>query len=119
RHVMMIVSGRGPLGCDIEPVVARTPRLWEDLLGSGPYAMANHLAAASGESPDDAATRLWAAGEALKKAGVSARGPLTIGEVAPDGWVAIEAGPMTVITFVAELSALRARVAIAVAARRC
>lgn len=116
-ELMLFVTGLGPIGCDLEPVAARPISLWRDLIGTDLIELAPRITHDSGEDVDAVATRLWAAAEALKKAGSTARGPLVLAAVEPDGWVVLGAGSMTVATFVAEVSELKQRFAVAIAAR--
>jgi enediyne polyketide synthase len=96
----LAVAGSGPLGCDIEPVVARTAALWLDLLGAERFRLAELLAAEVGEDFDTAATRVWAAGECLKKVGAMVGAPLVLDASKPDGWVVLSSGHWSIATCV-------------------
>lgn len=90
----------GSTGCDLEPVVARNPAIWHDLLGTERLTVADIITRHTGESLDTAATRVWSAGECLKKAGLTPGVPLMwLGSTA-DGWVWLSAGDRGIATFV-------------------
>ncbi|HRC85974.1 MAG TPA: SDR family NAD(P)-dependent oxidoreductase, partial [Thermoanaerobaculia bacterium] len=67
-ELVLAITGQGSLGCDVEPVEPRSRELWSDLLGAERSRLAAVIAAERGEDLDAAATRVWAAGECLKKA---------------------------------------------------
>jgi enediyne polyketide synthase len=72
--LVMAVASRWPVGCDLEPVEARSAETWKDLLGGERFALASLLAAES--HLDAACTRVWTVIEALKKAGAAPGTPL-------------------------------------------
>jgi len=92
----LAVSGAAPLGCDVEPVAAREPSVWRDLLGADGWALAGIVAGAAGESANAAATRVWSAREALVKAGAQRAAPLVFASTAPGGWVVLQSGATAV-----------------------
>jgi enediyne polyketide synthase len=47
-----------------------------------------------------AATRMWSAGECLKKAGLRFDAPLVLRETTPDHWVVLSAGAATIATWI-------------------
>ena len=80
------------VACDVEPVAARPAADWAGLLG--PHApLAGVIAAATGETADTARTRVWAAIECQRKAGLSVDAPLTMDAAGPGPWVVLSAGP--------------------------
>lgn len=93
----LVVAGSGRIGCDVETVVQRGQQDWADLLGAGQIAVRDVLAAR--ESAEAAGTRVWAAVECLRKAGVTATA-LSVGTVHPDGWTVLSAGDVVVATWV-------------------
>jgi enediyne polyketide synthase len=116
----MCVAGRGAVGCDVEPVVARPETVWRDLLG-GHTELAHQVAIGggeantgggeaktrggeaatdSGEGMDTAATRVWAAVECLRKSGCSAGAPLALLPSPRAGWVLFASGERRVATLV-------------------
>ncbi|MCI0461425.1 MAG: type I polyketide synthase [Gemmataceae bacterium] len=121
RDLTLAVAGPGPLGCDVEPVVARSASSWRDLLGAERLALAGLIARERGEDEDTAATRLWAATECLKKAGAGIHTPLTL--VSPgvagaaDGWVQLAAGPLVIATLVTLVHGTTDRLVFAVLVR--
>ncbi|MGX1777031.1 SDR family NAD(P)-dependent oxidoreductase [Nocardia brasiliensis] len=90
-----------PVGCDIEPVQARTPAQWTGLLGNSGVSLAQLCARATGQSFDTAATRVWSAREAVTKLGVTvSRARLTLdNRSAADGWLALRHGTDVIWSF--------------------
>jgi enediyne polyketide synthase len=115
------VTAEGAAGCDLEPVAPRLTEDWRGLLGAVRHRLAALVAAEAGEDADTAATRVWSAGEAAKKAGLPVDVPLVLDEVAGGGWVLLRAGAARVATLVAPLTAAAdtaaMRLAVAVAWR--
>jgi enediyne polyketide synthase len=95
----LAVAGVAPLGCDLEPVAHRSEKAWLGLLGPGRWDLAQFAAQSAGEDLDTAATRVWAAGECLKKAGAATGAPLVLASSAPDGWVVLQSGDMLSATY--------------------
>ena len=93
----------GALGCDLEAVQTRSRETWQDLLGAERLALADLVARESGDAFDVAATRVWGAIEALKKAGVALDTALTLATTTPDRWVIFTAGAHRVATYVAQV----------------
>ncbi len=118
---LAVATGReGALGCDLEPVTARGANVWRDLLGAERLDLARFLARELGEPLDESATRVWAAGEALQKAGLPPGAPLVFSpaEARPPGWALLSSGGargVTVATVIAPLEDPAARFALAVA----
>ncbi len=112
---LLAVAGEGPLGCDLEVVESRP---WADLLGGERLQLARVLAAEHGESEDRAATRVWAAGECLKKAGAGAAAPLQLDAAGADGWVVLTSGALAIATLVADLRETQTPLVLAVLASR-
>ncbi|HUX85611.1 MAG TPA: SDR family NAD(P)-dependent oxidoreductase, partial [Chloroflexota bacterium] len=98
ENLTLVVAGAQPLGCDLEIIVERPSVLWQDLLGISRYALAQRIAREVGESQGTAATRVWAAGEALKKGGAMPDVPIAMSEATSDGWVVLAAGAWRVPT---------------------
>lgn len=94
---------RGALGCDLESVTTRSRAGWQDLLGEARLPLADLVASDSGDAFDVAATRVWSALEALKKAGAALDMPLTLADVTPDRWVIFTAGAHRIATYVAQV----------------
>lgn len=90
-------------GCDIEPVSKRDDTSWRALLGDSGMALCGLIAGEKCECRDAAATRIWAALECAKKAGLPAGGPLLLDTATPDGWVLLRAGHARIATYVAQL----------------
>jgi enediyne polyketide synthase len=113
-HLTMAVAGEGTVGCDLEPVAERGGEVWRDLLGAERLALAELIARETGESEGAAATRVWAAGEALKKAGAAPQSPLLLVSASPDGWVVLSSARLTVATLVSGARGMEAPLALAV-----
>jgi len=112
-NLTFTVAGAGPTGCDIEPVVARVESVWRDLLGSERFELARLIARECGEDFAVAATRVWGAAEALKKAGaVVAQAPLSLLRV-DAGWAMLASGEWVVATWVGRLDLQLVALAIA------
>jgi enediyne polyketide synthase len=101
----MAVAGPEQVGCDAEPVAARSPSVWRELLGQDRFSLAELIAREAKEDGDRSATRVWAAIECLKKAGAAVNSPLVLESTTTDGWVLLAAGPLIVTTFVASVKA--------------
>jgi enediyne polyketide synthase len=112
----MAVAGDGPLSCDIEPVEPRTPDAWRGLLGAERYVLAGVIAREAGEDDDAAATRVWVAGECLKKAGAAADAPLVLVSPEKGGWVNLASGPLAINTLVTRVRDFEHRLGVAVLA---
>jgi enediyne polyketide synthase len=106
------VAAAVPAGCDVEPVKARPFEVWRGLLGAERLALAELIAREIGDSLDVAATRVWTAGECLKKAGAAA--PLVLTSAERDGWVALSAGGLGVASCVVTVGDGTERLAISV-----
>jgi enediyne polyketide synthase len=112
----LAVRSPADVGCDIESVIPRAAAVWDGLLGPDRHSLAQLLAHEAHEHSDTATTRVWAALEALKKAGAPVDTPLTLRpSVESGGWVILEAGAFAVATVAA---CAGSPVAIAVAVRR-
>jgi enediyne polyketide synthase len=112
--LVLAVAGQGPLGCDIEPVVARPAAVWRELLGPERFALAGVISLDAREDETAAATRVWAAAECLKKAGALRDAPLVLASCGGDGWVTLAAGGLTIATFVGPVRGAGRPVAVAV-----
>lgn len=109
----LVAVAAGTVACDVEVAVARPEAIWRGLLG--PYHDLGQLvAAATGESDDVAATRVWAARECLQKAGRAAGDPLVLLPVRRPGWTVMSSGDLRVAVFVTHLRDLTDPVAFAV-----
>ena len=114
-------GGDSALGCDLEPVAMRPEREWRDLLGANRLELARLIGRELGEPLDDAATRVWSAGEALQKAGLPPGAPLVLGSAegrSLSGWVLLSSGGsngIVIATAIAPLEEPSARFALAVA----
>lgn len=108
-------KGRGPVGCDIEPVTSRTLDAWKDLLGSERFALAEVIA--GGKDFDAAATRVWSAGECLKKVGAMPGAPLTLASTTKDNWVLLASGKDVVATLIAAVKGTNEPLSVAILSR--
>jgi enediyne polyketide synthase len=104
-HTLVVIGA----GCDVEVVAERGRATWAGMLGPGPLALADQIAA-DATTPFDAtaafdvaATRVWAGVEAVRKAGQLLE-PLTLDRVDADGWVSLRAGSRRVLTYATVLA---------------
>ncbi|MCY1021108.1 type I polyketide synthase [Pyxidicoccus sp. MSG2] len=88
----LAITGPGQVGCDLQAVEPRPPALWQQLLGADRAALAELVAREHGEPLDIAATRVWAALECLKKAGLPETTPLMLGAALEGDWGLFRAG---------------------------
>lgn len=114
-RLVLAATAADPVGCDIETVEPRDAAVWKDLLGDRLWALALTLSEGQPDGLEEAATRIWAALEALKKAGASpAQTPLVFERVAED-WAVLASGRYRVATWAGDVAAASARVVVAVA----
>ena len=118
RDLTLAVVDGQPLACDAEAVAPRAPSVWRDLLGPERFALAELLTRLAGDELDVACTRVWAAGECLKKIGAVGAVPLTLAEVADGGWVSLYAPPHLLVTYPAEMLGSGEKLVFAVLAGR-
>jgi enediyne polyketide synthase len=97
-NLTLAIAGSPPIGCDLELIVSRPEAVWQGLLGIERIRLAKLIAQETAESLDHAATRVWAAGECLKKAGAIPNGPLNYFTFTPEGWVLLNAGSLSLAT---------------------
>jgi enediyne polyketide synthase len=95
----LAVGALGRVGCDVEVVSERTADDWKGLLGEGMFELVELVRRERGEDLPVAATRVWSAVEALRKAGRVLPGPVTLAEAGRDGWVLLESGDARIATF--------------------
>jgi enediyne polyketide synthase len=97
-NLTLAIAGPPPIGCDLELIVSRPEAVWQGLLGMERIRLAKLIAQETAESLDQAATRVWAAGECLKKSGAIPYGPLSYLSSTPEGWVLLTAGSLSLAT---------------------
>ncbi len=114
----LAVTGPAPVSCDIEPVTPRADSVWQDLLGPDRFSLAKVIAQEMREEPDAAATRVWAANECLKKAGLMANAPLALASTTDDGWALLSSGSINIATIIASVRGAERKLAVAALARR-
>jgi enediyne polyketide synthase len=103
-EITVAIAGRGPLGCDIEPVIEREPAAWRDVLGPQLYELARLISVQSSAPETTAATRVWTILESLKKAGANVTAPVVLKSVAGDGWLLLQSGEFRIASFVARVA---------------
>ncbi len=113
----LAVSGAEPLGCDLERVTARSPSIWRDLIGPNRAELAHLIAQEMGEEESVSATRVWAAAECLKKAGIMVGTPLVLTSSSADGWAVLAAGAWPIVTLVTSVHGVPEPLVLAVLAR--
>lgn len=106
----LAMSGTGPLGCDLDVVTARGLDDWRDLLGEERLSLVETLRLECGESFDSAATRVWTALEAVRKASSGFNTvlvldlPRSFGSHEPvDSWKLLRAGSYSVASWVTRI----------------
>jgi enediyne polyketide synthase len=114
-NLVLAVARPGRVGCDLEAVATRSRELWRGLLGGERWALADLIARECGDTADEAATRVWAAGEALRKSEAPAAAPLSLEASPGDGWILLRSGNWVVATLVQAVRELGDRCALAVA----
>jgi enediyne polyketide synthase len=117
--LVLAVTGDGRIGCDLQPVEERTAEVWLGLLGPERSRLAELIARERGEAFGDAATRVWAAGESLTKAGVPHGAPIVLEPAGlesggEDGWVLLRSGDLRIGTFLAPVRELAGPAALAI-----
>jgi enediyne polyketide synthase len=115
-ELVLAVTGVGRLGCDLQEVAERSEEVWLGLLGPERSRLAALISRERGERYGDAATRVWAAGESLVKAGVPHGAPLTLETGGEDGWLLLRSGDLRIGTLLAPVRELAGSAALAVLA---
>lgn len=118
KDLTLAVASPSVIGCDMELAVTRTPAVWKDLLGDDRYELASMAAKESGESLDDAATRIWAVSECLKKTGAPVKTPLVLSSATEDGWVVVGSGRTAAATYVTAIDGREERLVLAILCER-
>jgi enediyne polyketide synthase len=108
------IAGKGPIGCDLEPVSDRPSDVWRALLGDERTALAQVVERRAKENAVASATRVWAASECLKKAGAMINAPLIFESSASDGWVLLKSGDFKIATYSAQIRTEASKVVIAI-----
>lgn len=80
-------------------IQAQEEDAWHDQLGTSKYTLAANLQTASNEDFSSAATRVLAAAELARRAGLPSATPLILTRTEEDGWQVLEAGPLVLATF--------------------
>jgi enediyne polyketide synthase len=99
----MAVAGATPVGCDLEKVEDRPPSVWGALLGDVGIELVRLIERRARENPVVSATRVWSAGEALKKVGATINAPLVFVSSSADGCVSLSSGNFKILTYATEL----------------
>lgn len=96
--LVLAVAGNGSLGCDMVRVAERDRLEWTDLLQPEGFNLADRVARETGEAFTVSACRVWAAAEALTKAGKPVDRPLILSKPGAEGWVLFHSGPHVIAT---------------------
>lgn len=99
----LAVVGEGTIACDLESARQHDRETWQSLLGLERTALLQQLIQMTGEDFSIAATRLWAAGECLIKAGLPVETSLRYATHLPDGWVLLVADTLMIATLATRL----------------
>ncbi|HJP77491.1 MAG TPA: type I polyketide synthase [Pseudonocardiaceae bacterium] len=97
-QLTLVVAGDGQLTCDLETVVERTEEDWAGLLGEDLLAVAELLAADTGEDRAVANTRVWSAMECVRKTGAMTQS-MTVRRIDRDGWALLANGEHRIATW--------------------
>lgn len=109
----LAVVAERTVACDMELVRERDESVWQGLLG--PFSeLARLVATDAGESYHASATRIWAAIECLRKAGLSHQAPLTLLRSDRPGWQLFGSGHLRIATLVATVRDLTEPVVFAI-----
>ena len=98
HELTLAVASESGSACDLEAVASRTDAAWRELLGEERFGMAELITREKAEGMDTAATRMWAMGECLKKAGQPVGGPMTLESSTVDDWVLFRSGGVVIAT---------------------
>jgi len=93
----LAVAGRGQIGCDLEFAAPRSAQVWADLLGKQGWSLREQSVRETHEPEAVAATRVWAATECLRKAGVAADQALVL-DMTAENWIVYAAGILRIAT---------------------
>lgn len=118
KDLTIAVAGPPPLACDAEFVSNRADTVWGDMLGADRFALARLITRETSEGLGRAATRVWVAGECMKKSGMMMNAPLMLENYAGDGWAIFSVGPAAIATFIASVCGFENQIAFGVLARR-
>jgi enediyne polyketide synthase len=110
----MAVAGPTPVGCDLEKVEDRPSNVWRGLLGDVRMELVKQIEQRARENASISATRVWSAGEALKKVGAGIDAPLVFVSSTPDGCVILSSGNFKIVTYATELREREGKFVIAV-----
>jgi enediyne polyketide synthase len=110
----MAVAGPTPVGCDLEKVEDRPSNVWRGLLGDVRMELVKQIEQRARENASISATRVWSAGEALKKVGAGIDAPLVFVSSTPDGCVLLSSGNFKIVTYATELREREGKFVIAV-----
>ena len=117
HELTIAVASEAGAACDMEAVVARPAAVWRELLGEDRFKLAERLAREKSEGMDTAATRLWAATECLKKAGLPVGAALTLESGTTDNWLLLRSGSLMIATCAVVAGNARTILVVAVAVR--
>jgi enediyne polyketide synthase len=119
NELTLAVAAHDQVGCDLEPVSARSNDLWCDLLGTERWLLAQLIANQAEEDIQTAATRVWTAMESLAKAEGSRDETtrLLLSSVDKRGKVSLTAPGVVIVTSVVRFQNDRASFVVAVLVR--
>ncbi|HEV7990864.1 MAG TPA: SDR family NAD(P)-dependent oxidoreductase [Gemmatimonadaceae bacterium] len=101
--LLFTMTSAETVSCDVEPVRDRPEAVWRDLLTASRVDLVDVVCRTTAEPRARAATRVWSAAECLTKVGMPPGAPLTLDDVASDGWIQFRSGDAIVATYIAEL----------------
>ncbi|MCG5216093.1 type I polyketide synthase [Streptosporangium soli] len=111
--VTLCVTAPGTVGCAVECVPSRPAAEWRGLLGSR-AALAELVAAETGEGADAASARVLAAVDCLRRAGLQEDAPLTPVPAGRDAWAVFASADLRVATLVTTVRGVADPIVVAV-----
>ncbi len=114
----LAISSERRIACDMETVKAWPSSEWTKLLSPAQRELADAIVRESGDEFDAAATRVWAAMECLKKAGIAASPSwsLTLSACEKDGWITLTSPSAKIAAWIGDVQGSAQPVAFAVLA---
>jgi enediyne polyketide synthase len=100
--LLLTVSGKQSISCDLDQVTSRTAEAWTELLGQKLLALAELIAQEANEGRDVSATRVRTALASIKKNGISLEAPLVLDELSGSGWIKLRSGEFMIVTLAIE-----------------
>jgi len=98
----LAISSKLPIGCDLEQVKTQENGYWQRMLGVRGFKLVEIASEMLEEAIEVSGTRVWAARESMKKAGLTVDAPLVIDLVSSPQWVVFKSGKSFVFSSLVE-----------------